>query len=63
MSCGECTYLGWDGLKRHCLHPDHPLPIMKWPGKCRDSVDIDRKIMPGGAQSWPDPVELRKGEE
>jgi len=60
VSCGECKFFGWDGLQRHCLHPEHSLPIVKWPGKCGDIVDIDKKIMPGKPQPWLEPVELRR---
>lgn len=58
MSCGECKYFGFRGLTRHCRHPEHPLPIVKWPGECRDFIDIEKKIMPGKAQPWPEPVEF-----
>ena len=58
MSCGECKYFGFRGLTRYCLHPDHPLPIKNWPGKCPDFIDIEKKIMPGKPQPWPEPVDL-----
>ncbi|WP_298437990.1 hypothetical protein [Geobacter sp.] len=58
MSCGECRYLGWLGLVIHCRHPEHPKPIRKWPGKCGDFVDWERKVMPGAPLPWPEPVDL-----
>lgn len=58
---GECKFFGWLGLKRYCRHPDHVAELKKWPGKCPDFVDLDKKIMPGHAQPWPEPVELLRG--
>lgn len=56
---GECKYFGWLGLQRYCRHPKHQEPITEWPGGCRDHVDLDKKIMAGQEQPWPEPVELR----
>lgn len=63
MHCGECKYMGWRGLKSWCRHPDHPLPIRKWPGRCPEFVDQERKVMPHESAPWPDPVDLRDVKE
>lgn len=66
LPCGKCKYPGFCGLTWTCRHPEHVEPIkgplmmrlMVNDGKCEEHVDIDKKVLPGRQQDWPEPVIL-----
>ena len=45
--CGNCHYMGWRCLVRHCFHPAHPLPLKKSGMSCPEYFSDDRKLGPG----------------
>lgn len=60
MTCGECKYFGFVRLVRFCRHPDHPARLKKWPGRCPEFVDWERKTMPDDEPNWPMPIPVEQ---